>query len=75
MNKRSAKRIGYAMRLWLSLVMLIIVSGCGMLTQETSQNSCCLHLKPIYMSSKDTYETQQQIIDYLVIYEALGCGS
>lgn len=67
-----ATRIECMTKSFLISATLISVSSCGMLTPET-RNNCCLHLRPIYMSKNDTFETQEQIIDYLVVYEAL-CG-
>lgn len=59
--------------LMLLLTMTLSVSGCGAFTRETTVSDCCIHLSPIYFSLDDTEETQEQIIDYLVVYQEL-CG-
>jgi hypothetical protein len=74
MKKR--KRTGMPLRrirlLLLSATMLMSVTGCAAFTKET-KSDCCIHLEPIYFSSDDTAETQEQVIDYLITYESL-CG-
>jgi hypothetical protein len=49
------------------------VTGCGMFTRDTIPSDCCIHLEPVFFSADDTEETQRQVIDYLITYEAL-CG-
>ena len=57
------------------LTIVLCVTGCGAFTRETTPNSdCCIHLSPIYFSNEDTPETQEQVIDYLIVYEEL-CGA
>lgn len=54
------------------LLMLMSASGCAANTRETM--TCCRYLEPITMSEHDTTETREQIVDYLIIYEALCHG-
>lgn len=57
-----------------ALLLTFILTGCAATLPTTEAPDCCRHFKPISLSDEDTVETQDQIIDYLIMYETLCIG-
>lgn len=57
-------------KLTLLAATMMLLNGCAANTPGMKPD-CCMHLNPIYLSNEDSAETKAQIIDYLIVYEAL----
>lgn len=62
-----------------SVVLVMMMSLVSCVTPKTAQEnfeipSCCANFQPIFLDDRDSVETQDQILDYLIMYETLCEG-
>lgn len=65
------------------MMILTIVSGCEIFTPEKNEvmgpkdsltvEQWCYMFRPIYFSREDTVETQEAVVDYLIVLNSV-CG-